>query len=50
VLRHLVDLPSNFARKERIVCFFFADRRYRTVSRANDRVVGQRQDFLEIIS
>ena len=40
---------SNFASKERIVSFLFADCRYRTVSRANDRVVGQRQDFLEII-
>ncbi len=49
VLRHLVDLPSNFASKERIVFFLLAYCCHRAVSRANDRVVGQRQDFLEII-
>ena len=47
---NLKPQPSNFPDKKRIVFFLFADCRYRTVSRANDRVVGQRQDFLEIIS
>src|SRR5437773_11007005 len=36
--------------KKRIVLFFFSNRRHRSVTRTNDRLIRQRQDFLEIIS
>jgi hypothetical protein len=43
-------MKSNFAREKRIVLFLFAHGRHRAVSRANDRLVGQREYFLEIVS
>src|SRR5437762_4959772 len=41
----ILDLPC----KERIVLFLFSNRRHRSVTRANDRLIRQRQNFLEII-
>src|SRR5205823_8685656 len=35
--------------KKWIVLFFFSNRRHRSVTRTNDGLIGQRQDFLEII-
>src|SRR5205807_10225258 len=44
------DQTSGVAREERIVPFFFSDRRERSVPRANDRLVRQRYNFPAIFS
>src|SRR5206468_4242997 len=43
-------MKSNFAREKRIALFLFAHCRHRAGSWANDRLVGQREYFLEIVS